>query len=104
VQVVLDNFGTGYSSLGHLRKFRVDTLKIDRSLVRQITTASDEMGVLTAVIGMGRSLNLRIVAEGVDTVEQMRFLQAQKCDEGQVDYFGRPVPPEQFARVLGTGH
>jgi diguanylate cyclase (GGDEF)-like protein/PAS domain S-box-containing protein len=103
VQVAVDDFGTGYSSLSYLRKFPIDALKIDQSFVRQITTAPDETTIVTAVISMGRSLKLRVVAEGVETQEELAFLQAHQCDEAQGYFFSRPLPPEQFARLLATG-
>jgi diguanylate cyclase (GGDEF)-like protein len=102
VQAV-DGFGTGYSSLSYLRKFPIDTLKIDQSFVRQITTAPDETTIVTAVISMRRSLKLRAVAEGVETQEVLAFLQDHKCDEAQGYYFSRPVLPEQFAKLLEKG-
>jgi diguanylate cyclase (GGDEF)-like protein/PAS domain S-box-containing protein len=103
VQLAVDDFGTGYSSLSYLRKFPVDALKIDQSFVRQITTTPDETTIVTAVISMGRSLKLRVVAEGVETQEELAFLQAHHCDEAQGYYFSRPVLPKQFAKLLETG-
>jgi diguanylate cyclase (GGDEF)-like protein/PAS domain S-box-containing protein len=103
VQVAVDDFGTGYSSLSYLWKFPIDALKIDQSFVRQITTVPDEIIIVKAVIGLGRSLKLRVVAEGVETQEQLAFLQAHQCDEAQGYYFSRPVLPEQFAKLLKTG-
>jgi diguanylate cyclase (GGDEF)-like protein len=103
VQVAVDDFGTGYSSLSYLRKFPIDALKIDQSFVRQITTVPDEIIIVKAVIGLGRSLKLRVVAEGVETQEQLAFLQAHQCDEAQGYYFSRPVLPEQFAKLLKNG-
>ena len=103
VQLAVDDFGTGYSSLSYLRKFPIDALKIDQSFIRQITTAPDETTIVTAVISMGRSLKLRVVAEGVETLEELAFLQARHCDEAQGYYFSRPVLPEQFARLLESG-
>ena len=103
VQVAVDDFGTGYSSLSYLRKFPIDALKIDQSFVRQITTAPDETTIVTAVISMGRSLKLRVVAEGVETRQELEFLQAQQCDEAQGYYFSRPVLPQQFAKLLKSG-
>jgi EAL domain-containing protein (putative c-di-GMP-specific phosphodiesterase class I) len=101
LQVAVDDFGTGYSSLSYLRKFPIDALKIDQSFVRQI--AAGETTIVTAVISMGQSLKLRVVAEGVETQEELTFLQAHECDEAQGYYFSRPVLPEQFARLLETG-
>ena len=103
VQVAVDDFGTGYSSLSYLRKFPIDALKIDHSFVAQITTVPDEIIIVKAVIGLGRSLKLRVVAEGVETQEQLAFLQAHHCDEAQGYYFSRPVHPAQFAKLLKTG-
>jgi diguanylate cyclase (GGDEF)-like protein/PAS domain S-box-containing protein len=103
VQVAVDDFGTGYSSLSYLRKFPIDALKIDQSFVRQITTVPDETTIVTAVISMGRSLKLRVVAEGVETQQELEFLQAQQCDEAQGYYFSRPVVAQQFAQLLQTG-
>lgn len=103
VQIAVDDFGTGYSSLSYLRKFPIDALKIDQSFVRQITAAPDDTTIVTAVISMGRSLKLRVVAEGVETREELAFLQAHLCDEAQGYYFSRPVVPQQFAMLLKTG-
>ncbi len=103
VQVAIDDFGTGYSSLSYLTKFPIDALKIDQSFVHQITTALGDATVVTAIIGMGRSLKMRVVAEGVETHEQAAFLRAHHCDEAQGFYFSRPLVAEQFARLLETG-
>jgi diguanylate cyclase (GGDEF)-like protein/PAS domain S-box-containing protein len=103
VQIAVDDFGTGYSSLSYLRKFPIDALKIDQSFVRQITSAPDDTTIVTAVISMGRSLKLRVVAEGVETREELAFLQTHLCDEAQGYYFSRPVLPQQFATLLKTG-
>jgi EAL domain-containing protein (putative c-di-GMP-specific phosphodiesterase class I) len=103
VQLAVDDFGTGYSSLSYLRKFPVDSLKIDQSFIWQITNAPDETTIVTAIISMGRSLKLRVVAEGVETQEELAFLQAHKCDEAQGYYFSPPVLPQQFAKLLETG-
>jgi diguanylate cyclase (GGDEF)-like protein len=103
VQVAIDDFGTGYSSLGYLQKFPLDALKIDQSFVRQISTAGEDTAIVTAVIGMAHSLKLRVIAEGVETLEELEFLRAHRCDAAQGYYFSRPVPPEQFAKLLDTG-
>jgi diguanylate cyclase (GGDEF)-like protein len=103
VQLAIDDFGTGYSSLSYLRMFPVDALKIDQSFVRQITSAPQDTTIVTAIISMGRSLKLRVVAEGVETQEELAFLQAQQCDEAQGYYFSPPVLPQQFAKLLETG-
>jgi diguanylate cyclase (GGDEF)-like protein/PAS domain S-box-containing protein len=103
VQVAVDDFGTGYSSLSYLRKFPIDTLKIDQSFVRQISPAPGETTIVAAVISMGRSLNLRVVAEGVETQPELAFLQAHQCDEAQGYYFSPPVIADQFAELIATG-
>jgi diguanylate cyclase (GGDEF)-like protein len=103
VQVAIDDFGTGYSSLSYLRKFPIDALKIDQSFVRQITDEEGDTGIVTAVISMARSLDLRVIAEGVETPEQLTFLKAHECDEAQGFWFSRPVPAMEFASLLRTG-
>jgi diguanylate cyclase (GGDEF)-like protein/PAS domain S-box-containing protein len=100
VQVAIDDFGTGYSSLSYLRKFPTDTLKIDQSFIRQISEGSAETTIIAAVINLGRSLNMRIVAEGLETEEELVFLKSHQCDEAQGYYFSRPVCAQEFARLL----
>jgi diguanylate cyclase (GGDEF)-like protein/PAS domain S-box-containing protein len=100
VQVSVDDFGTGYSSLSYLQKFPLDALKIDQSFVRWITTNPNEATLVSAIIHMGQSLHLRVIAEGVETAEDLAFLKAHNCDEAQGYYFSRPVPAEQFAKLL----
>jgi diguanylate cyclase (GGDEF)-like protein/PAS domain S-box-containing protein len=103
VRVAVDDFGTGYSSLSYLQKFPLDALKIDQSFVRRITTAPEETTIVTAVINMGRSLELRVVAEGVENQRELEFLQAHLCDEAQGYYFSEPVDAQRFAKLLETG-
>jgi diguanylate cyclase (GGDEF)-like protein/PAS domain S-box-containing protein len=100
VRVAVDDFGTGYSSLSYLRKFPLDALKIDQSFIRQITTTPDETTIVSAIISMGQSLKLRVIAEGVETPQELAFLKIHQCDEAQGYYFSRPVPHEQFAKLL----
>ena len=102
VQIAIDDFGTGYSSLSYLRRFPVDALKIDQSFVRQIS-AGDDTAIVTAVIAMGRSLKLRVIAEGVETLKEMAFLRSRHCDQAQGYLFSRPVRAQQFATLLSTG-
>jgi diguanylate cyclase (GGDEF)-like protein/PAS domain S-box-containing protein len=102
VKVAIDDFGTGYSSLSYLRNFPVDALKIDQSFVRQISTAGDDTTIVKAAIGMARSLELRVIAEGVETREEVAFLRASQCDEAQGYFFSPPVLPEQFAKLVRT--
>ena len=100
VQVSVDNFGTGNSSLSSMRKLPLNALKIDRSFVRQITTVPGGTTAVGAFINMGRSLNLRVIAQGVETAEDLEFLWANDCDEAQGNFFSRPVPPDQLAKLL----
>jgi diguanylate cyclase (GGDEF)-like protein/PAS domain S-box-containing protein len=103
VRIALDDFGTGYSSLSHLKRFPIDTLKIDRSFVHNLATDADEASIVSAVIGMGKGLKIRVVAEGVETLEQLAFLRKQGCPEGQGYYFCRPVSAREFTVLLGRG-
>lgn len=99
VQVAVDDFGTGYSSLSYLRKLKVDTLKIDQSFVHGITRSPGDTTIVSAIISMGRSLKLRVIAEGVESAEDLAFLKGQHCDEAQGFYFSRPVAADQFAKL-----
>jgi diguanylate cyclase (GGDEF)-like protein/PAS domain S-box-containing protein len=101
VRLAVDDFGTGYSSLSYLTRFPIDTLKLDQSFVRNVVANSDDATVVSAVISMGKSLRHRVIAEGVETLEQLAFLQAHGCDEGQGYYFCRPVNAQQFVDLLG---
>jgi diguanylate cyclase (GGDEF)-like protein/PAS domain S-box-containing protein len=100
VRLAIDDFGTGYSSLAHLKNFPVDTLKIDRSFVRDIVQNSEDKAITRAIISMGKTLSLTIIAEGVENQEQMNFLQEQSCDEVQGFHFSKPIEPEKFADLL----
>ena len=103
VKLAIDDFGTGYSSLSYLRRFSIDALKIDQSFVNRMISNQDDAAIVSAVISMGKSLKKRVLAEGVETSEQYSFLLALHCDEGQGNYFGRPVVAEEFAALLQTG-
>ena len=100
VRIAIDDFGTGYSSLASLQRFPLDTIKIDRSFIRDITGSNDETGLADAIIAMGKSLSLTVVAQGVETREQAEFLRTHACDELQGFYFNRPLPAEQFTQLL----
>jgi diguanylate cyclase (GGDEF)-like protein/PAS domain S-box-containing protein len=100
VQLALDDFGTGYSSLSHLKRFPIDTLKIDRAFVRDLATSADDACIVEAVISMGRSLHIAVVAEGVETAEQLTFLQEHSCPFGQGYYFSPPVTAAAFGQLL----
>jgi diguanylate cyclase len=100
VHLALDDFGTGYSSLSYVKRFPIDTLKIDRSLVRDLVTDDDDASIVSAVISMGKSLHMRVVAEGVETSEQLEFLQEHSCPFGQGYYFSPPVVAREFTQLL----
>jgi diguanylate cyclase (GGDEF)-like protein/PAS domain S-box-containing protein len=100
VKVSVDNFGPGNSNVSSLRKLPLDALKIDRSLVRQITTVPGGTTAVRSIISMSRSLNLRVIAHGVETAEDLEFLWEHDCDEAQGNFFSMPMPPKQLARLL----
>ena len=102
VQIAIDDFGTGYSSLSYLRRFPIDTLKIDQSFVQDIDGDAGE-AIVSAIIAMGKSLKQRVVAEGIETRQQLAFLQSHHCAEGQGYYFSRPVAAEEFATLFTNG-
>jgi EAL domain-containing protein (putative c-di-GMP-specific phosphodiesterase class I) len=103
VKLSIDDFGTGYSSLSYLRRFPIDQLKIDRSFVNELAVNNDDAAIITAIASLARSLNLEVVAEGVETVEQARLLAAQGCHIMQGYFFGRPVPAEELTLLLAQG-
>ncbi len=100
VRLAVDDFGTGYSSLSYLTRFPIDSLKLDQSFVHNIMTGSNDAIIISSVISMAKSLKQSVIAEGVETIEQLAFLQAHGCDEGQGYYFSRPAAAEQFANLL----
>jgi diguanylate cyclase (GGDEF)-like protein len=102
VHISVDDFGTGFSSLSTIRKLPVDSLKIDQSFVREITSSLVDTTIVSTIINMGRSLKLNVIAEGVETKEELEFLKAQQCDEAQGFRFSRPVPADQFAALVGN--
>ncbi|MFQ5658892.1 MAG: EAL domain-containing protein [Gammaproteobacteria bacterium] len=100
LSISIDDFGTGYCSLSYLKRFNIDTLKIDQSFVRDITTSPDDAAMVAAIISLGRSLRLTVVAEGVETEEQLVFLKANGCHEAQGFLFGKPLSSGEFIRLL----
>jgi diguanylate cyclase (GGDEF)-like protein/PAS domain S-box-containing protein len=101
VRLTLDDFGTGYSSLTYLKRFPLDALKIDKSFVRGLCTNAGDASIVSAVINMGKSFGLKVIAEGVETRAQFLRLKAQQCAEGQGFYFNEPIAANEFAKLLG---
>ena len=102
VKLAVDDFGTGFSSFTYLRRFPVDTLKVDKSFVHEITEDSDGTTIVNAMINIGKSLKQRVVAEGVETRSQLDFLQRHGCNEGQGYYFSHPITAEQVEKMFNT--
>ena len=100
VRISMDDFGTGYSSLNYLKRFPIDRIKLDQSFVRDLPGDKDDAAIAMAVIAMGRSLELVVIAEGVETEEQLRFLKDRDCDQLQGFLFSRPLPAEAFQSFL----
>ena len=100
IKLAVDDFGTGYSSLSYLQRFPIDVLKIDRSFVQNIESAKDDGIIVSAIISMGNSLKLKVVAEGIETPSQLAFLKARHCEEGQGYFFSHPLIAENFATLL----
>ena len=99
VRISIDDFGTGYSSLNYLKRFPVDCVKIDRSFVKDITSNPDDAAIAAAVIAMAHSLKLSVVAEGVETVEQLELLQTLQCDEIQGYFISPPASSDEFVEI-----
>src|SRR5262249_50593039 len=100
--ISLDDFGTGYSSLSHLKNFPIDTLKIDRSFVKDLATDPKEEAIVSAIIVLAHSLGMDVVAEGVETKEELAILRKHHCDKMQGSLFTRPLPPQDFEKLLAS--
>jgi EAL domain-containing protein (putative c-di-GMP-specific phosphodiesterase class I) len=103
VLLAIDDFGTGYSSFTYLRRFPVDALKIHQSFVQEISEDPEDATIVSAMINIGKSLKQRVIAEGVETQAQMKFLQRHGCGEAQGYYFSRPVAAAQAGKLLQAG-
>ncbi|NOU00693.1 MAG: EAL domain-containing protein [Gallionella sp.] len=100
LKLAIDDFGTGYSSLSYLKRFPMDKLKIDQSFIKDIGLGGDDSAIVKAIIYLGHSLNLRVIAEGIESSAQMEFLTENNCDEGQGFYYGTPLSPEDFRSLV----
>jgi len=100
VRISIDDFGTGFCSFSYLLEYQVDRLKIDQSFVKKAVTDANAAAVVRTIIAMSHGLNIKVVAEGVETDEQMRFLLRRKCDEAQGNFIAKPVPKAQFGKTV----
>jgi EAL domain-containing protein (putative c-di-GMP-specific phosphodiesterase class I) len=100
VHLAIDDFGTGYSSLSYLRKFNIDKLKIDQSFIQDIQHQVADQSIVRTIIELGRNLELKVIAEGVEELEQQEILASMGCDEIQGFYFSHPLPEKQFIHFL----
>jgi len=103
IKVAMDDFGTGYSSLAYLKQFKIDYLKVDKTFIDEISQKSKQLKIVQAIIGLGKSLNMKIVAEGVEGQEQLKFLQLHNCDEIQGFLFSKAIPANDFELLLKAG-
>lgn len=104
LSIALDDFGTGYSSLSYLKRLPINMLKIDRSFVQDVISNPESAAVTNSIIALSKTLGLHITAEGIETAEQLHYLQTQRCQEGQGFYFSRPVPADQMTDMLYHGN
>jgi EAL domain-containing protein (putative c-di-GMP-specific phosphodiesterase class I) len=107
VLVSVDDFGTGYSSMSYLQRFPIDKLKIDRTFINDVTSSNDDASIVSAIVSLGHTLNLKVIAEGVETPEQLEFLQMLGCDQYQGYHYSRPMPAAEFAELIrhdASGH
>src|SRR5690606_15890792 len=100
VRLAIDDFGVGYSSLAQIKRFPIDTLKVDSSFIRDIPQNLEDRAITEAIIAMGRTLSLTVVAEGVETQAQETFLRDHACDQSQGYYFSRPITPDDLSKLM----
>jgi EAL domain-containing protein (putative c-di-GMP-specific phosphodiesterase class I) len=100
MSLAIDDFGTGYSSLAYLKRFPVDTLKIDRAFITDISSDNDDVAIVEAVLGLGKHFNMKVIAEGVEDEEQLQFLKAQGCDIAQGYYISKPMDAQAYREWL----
>jgi EAL domain-containing protein (putative c-di-GMP-specific phosphodiesterase class I) len=100
IRIAIDDFGIGYSSLSHLRQFPIDIIKIDRSFIQDVPGDPADEAITEAIIAMGKSLKITVVAEGVESIEQLEFLAQRSCEEIQGFFFSKPLPADEFTRLL----
>jgi EAL domain-containing protein (putative c-di-GMP-specific phosphodiesterase class I) len=100
IRLSIDDFGTGYSSLSYLKRFPIDTLKIDKSFINDITTDADDYAIASTIIAMAHNLRLKVIAEGVETKEQLDMLRSKDCNEVQGYYFSHPLPEDELKQLL----
>ena len=102
MRLSIDDFGTGYSALSHLQRFPIDRIKIDRAFLRELAAGGDKGTIVTAILALAKNLGVAVMAEGVETGEQLRFLTLHGCDELQGFFLGRPMPADSFtASIIG---
>ena len=103
IRISLDDFGTGYSSLSYLKNFPIDVIKIDRSFVMDLSNSEQDRSIVDAIISMSKALNLKIIAEGVETLSNAKFLEEKQCDQAQGYYFSRPLSAVELEEILKSG-
>ena len=102
IDIAIDDFGTGYSSLQYLKNFPHDKIKIDQSFIRDLTSDKNSASIVTTIISMAHKLGVRVIAEGVENIDQVNFLREHKCDEIQGYYYSKPVTADQLTEVLAS--